>query len=141
MPVQRTLLERLREPDPPGERRARVSIIEIENSILRNLQNLLNTCRGNAPIDPDYGLPHLTDVRSKMPQSIGGFEAAIRNTIERYEPRLRQVRVRHAPQRDDVLELRFEIVGVIEDEDGRTPVRFTTVAAQDGRVEVRFPGH
>lgn len=137
MARQRTLLERLRNPGPAGERQSRVSVSEVQNSILANLQCLLNTCRGNCLTDLEYGLPHLTEVRSSMPDSIRGLEAAIRASIERHEPRLSNVRVRHKPHRDDGLELRFEISGVVVDEDERLAVRFETFADDEGRLIVR----
>ena len=136
MTPQRTLLERLRNPGPPGQRRSHVSVAEVQDSILANLQCLLNTCRGNCLTDPDYGLPHLTTVRSAMPHSIRSFEVAIRASIEKHEPRLLNVRVRHTPHRDDGLELRFEITGLIVDESRRTSVRFETYANEEGRVVV-----
>ncbi len=137
MSIQRTLIERMRHPDPPGRRQLRVSISEVQNSILTNLQNLLNTCRGNCLTDPEYGLPHMTTVQNSMPDSLRGFEAAIRATIEHYEPRLSSVRVRHKPHRDDVLELRFEVSALIVDEHERTTVRFETFADEEGRLVVR----
>jgi type VI secretion system protein len=136
MAIQRTLLERLRNPGPAGERHLRVSSREVFNSILANLQNLLNTCHGNCLTDPRYGLPHMTEVRGTMPDSIGSFAAAIRSSIERYEPRLRNVTVRHAPHTDR-LELRFEISGLVVDEEERTAVRFETYVGEEGRLIVR----
>lgn len=137
MSAQRTLLERLRNPGPPGERHLRVSVGEVQDSILSNLRTLLNTARGNCLVDPEYGLPHLTSVRSAMPDSIHGYESAIRGTIEKYEPRLSNVRVRHKPHRDDGLELRFEISGIVADEDQRSVMRFETYADDEGRLVVR----
>jgi type VI secretion system protein len=136
MAMQRTLLERLRNPGPPG-RRDPVTLGEVQRSILNNLQNLLNTCRGTCLTDPEYGLPHMTTVQNSMPDSLRGFEAAIRATIEHYEPRLTSVRVRHKPHRDDVLELRFEISGLIVDDAERTSVRFETYADDEGRLIVQ----
>ncbi|MBU0640343.1 MAG: type VI secretion system baseplate subunit TssE [Planctomycetes bacterium] len=137
MTVQRTLLERLRDPAPAGYRRSHVSTTEVFESVLGNVQRLLNTCQGNCLTDPEYGLPHMTSVRSTMPDSVAGFTAAIRRSIERYEPRLNNVRVRHAPHGDGGLELRFEISGFITDEDERTSVRFETYADDEGRLVVR----
>jgi type VI secretion system lysozyme-like protein len=137
MTIQRTLLERLRSPGPTGQRQLHVSVAEVQNSILANLQLLLNTCRGNSLVDPEYGLPHLSSIRSSMPDSVRGYESAIRVAIERHEPRLKNVRVRHKPHRDDGLELRFEISGLVIDESERTAVRFETYADEDGRLVVR----
>lgn len=137
MPINRTLLERLRNPDPEGERFARASSREVIDSILRNLQSILNTSHGNCLTDQRYGLPHISVIRSRMPFSIAGFEAAIRYSLERYEPRLKNLRVRHMPTRDDGLELRFEISGVIQDDEDRTSVRFVTFADTEGRLRVQ----
>lgn len=137
MTIQRTLLERLRDPGPTGERKLRVSTQDVLDSVLSNLQKLLNTCHGNCLTDENYGLPHMTTVQSTMPKSVKGFEAAIRSTIERNEPRLRSVRVRHSPGDGSGMQVRFEISGLIMDEDERTAVRFETYADDSGRLVVR----
>lgn len=137
MAMQRTLLERIRDPDPPGRREVRVSTRAVFESILRNLADLLNTTQGNCLTDPNYGLPHLTVVRGQIPISLAGYEAAIRRTIEKHEPRLTGVRVRHTPTRTGSFELRFEISGLVVDDDGRTTVRFETYADDDGKIFVK----
>ncbi len=137
MPIQRTLLERIREPDPPGQRSLHVATSEVFNSILGNLQNVLNTCQGNCLTDDSYGLPHLSGIRNAMPHTISFYESAIRRTIERNEPRLKNVRVRHAPLKENGMELRFEISGLVVDEDGKRQMRFETYADEDGRIRIR----
>lgn len=137
MPIQRSLLERLRDPGPAGERQLRTSTSDVFESILANLRNVLNTNQGNCLTDERYGLPHMSTIRGSMPWSIAAFVAAIRITIERHEPRLSNVRVRHAPGNDRGMALRFEVSGLIQDEDGRTPVRFETYADEEGRMSVR----
>ena len=137
MPIQRTLLERLRNPGPAGQRQLHASTSGIFESILANLRNVLNTNQGNCLTDEHYGLPHVTTIRSAMPWSIASFVAAIRATIERHEPRLSNVRVRHAPGNDRGMALRFEISGLVQDEDRRTSVRFETYADEEGRMKVR----
>jgi type VI secretion system lysozyme-like protein len=137
MAIQRTLLERLRNPDPPGQRQLRTSTGEIFESILVNLRNVLNTNQGNCLTDEHYGLPHMSTVRDSMPWSIAGFAAAIRITIELHEPRLSNVRVRHTPGNDRGMALRFEISGIVQDEEGRTSVRFETYADEEGRMRVK----
>lgn len=137
MAIQRALLERLRNPDPPGERRLHASTGEVFDSILANLRDILNTNEGNCLIDEQYGLPHMASVRLGIPWTIASFANAIRTTIERHEPRLSNVRVRHAPGTDRTSSLRFEISGVIQDEDGRTNVRFETCADEEGRMRVK----
>ena len=137
MAMQRALFDRLRDPDPPGERHSRVATRVVLASVLSNLQAMLNTTQGNCLTDLNYGLPHLTTIRNSMPGTLKGYEAAIRMTIERHEPRLSGVRVRHAPSSQNQMDLRFEISGVIQDEQGRESVRFETFADDNGRLQVR----
>lgn len=137
MSFNRTVLERLRNPDPPGQRRSKASPDEVMDSILRNLTCVLNTCQGNTLIDDRYGLPHLSTIRSTMPISVTPFETSIRTTIERHEPRVSNVRVRHVFDESGQVSLRFEISGIVKDEEGRMQIRFETYADEDGRMQVR----
>jgi type VI secretion system protein len=137
MAIQRTLLERLRNPDASGQRRLHASTSDIFDSILTNLRNVLNTNQGNCLTDERYGLPHMTVIRNSMPHSISRFVFAIQTTIEAHEPRLSNVRVRHAPGTDRGMALRFEISGLVQDEDNRTSVRFETYVDEEGRMRVR----
>jgi len=137
MAIQRSLLERLRAPDPPGRRELHASTSDVFESILANLRNVLNTHQGNCLTDDHYGLPHMGAIRGEMPWSISGFATAIRRTVERHEPRLSNVRVRHAPAGDRGMSLRFEISGVVQDEEGQTSVRFETYADDEGRMRVK----
>lgn len=137
MAIQRTVLERLRNPGPPGERRLHTSTSDIFESILANLRNVLNTHQGNCLTDDQYGLPHMSAIRNAMPWAVAGFVAAIRRTIEQHEPRLSNVRVGHAPGSERGMALRFEVSALIQDEDGRTSVRFETYADDDGQMRVK----
>ncbi len=134
MSIDRTLLERLRN---PGESKVRATDREIVDSILVNLQRMLNTTQGNCLTDLEYGLPHLTTVQSEMPVSVRGFVSALKGSLERCEPRLKSVRVRHVPARGNRMELRFEISGLIMGDGDRTPVRFETSLSDDGKMEIR----
>lgn len=137
MSINRTLLQRIRDPDPARRRELKVPTSVIYESILRNLNNVLNTTQGNTLIDDNYGLPHLSTIRSSMPYSLASYEAAIRRTIERNEPRLTAIRVRHSPSPDRPTELRFEISGQIVLDDGRQAVRIETIADDDGRMQIK----
>jgi type VI secretion system protein len=62
-------------------------------SIIDNLNRLFNTRRGSIMHLPDYGLPDITQVYRDLPYSIDGLRTAIKEVVEKYEPRLRRVRV------------------------------------------------
>ena len=139
MSINRSLFERLRDPGPRDERQLHVTSRDIFDSIISNLQRLFNTIRGNCVTDELYGLPHLSGIRSSMPGTLAPYETALRETIERHEPRLSNVRVRFAPYEElgGVISLRFEITGTIEEDDGKRSVRFETFADDAGRLRVR----
>ena len=68
-----------------GDRRLR--------SILGNLGRLFNTRQGSLLHVPEYGLPDFTDISRTAPADIERLRRAIRDAVERFEPRLRRVRV------------------------------------------------
>jgi type VI secretion system protein len=62
-------------------------------SIVDNLNRLFNTRRGSIAHVPDYGLPDISQVYRDLPYSIEGLRAAIKQVVEKYEPRLRRIKV------------------------------------------------
>ena len=68
-------------------------------SISDHLTRLFNTRSGSLTHLADYGLPDISELYSKMPDGMNEFRAAIRKTVEKYEPRLKNIRV--APQNSD----------------------------------------
>ncbi len=131
------LLERiaLRQKDP--HKRGREDPKQSIDSILEHLQRILNTRQGNVPIAEDFGLPDLTDLQQDYPDSLRGFERAIRQTIQNYEPRLRAVRVRFIPNEEDPLSLRFQIVGRLANEEMKDTLHFESIVGSDGKISVR----
>jgi len=72
-----------------------------------------------------------------FPEAVGQMQRAIRNSIERYEPRLRKVQVTPANPEDDFLQLRFEITAELVTADEDASVWFETTIGADGHVRVR----
>ena len=68
-------------------------------SISDHLTRLFNTRSGSVTHLADYGLPDISELYSKMPDGMNEFRAAIRRTVDKYEPRLKNIRV--APQNSD----------------------------------------
>jgi type VI secretion system protein len=67
-------------------------------SIVDNLSRLFNTRRGSVAHLPDYGLPDISQVYRDLPYSIEGLRGAIKQVVEKYEPRLRRIRVEQQQQ-------------------------------------------
>jgi len=128
------LLERIRrwEKEPPG--RDRENPKRAIDSVVRHLQRLLNTRQGNVPMADDYGIPDFTQWLHHGADAVGNVENAIRDVIEKYEPRLTSVRVRFTAQDDQALLQRFDVQARLQLDD--RPVYPETVLTSDGRVEV-----
>jgi type VI secretion system protein len=104
-------------------------------SIAANLRTLLNTRRGDCVTAPDFGILDFADVVHDFPGGIQQLARSIRSTVLQYEPRLRNVAVRHVPD-ENALALRFEITAQLAD--GRTArtLKFATTVKPGGRVDV-----
>lgn len=62
-------------------------------SIIGNLGRLFNTRRETLPHVPEFGLPDITNVSRAAPAEVEAIRRAIRESVERFEPRLSRVRV------------------------------------------------
>lgn len=103
--------------------------------IAAHLHALLNTRLGSAPTAPSYGVVDFTDLIHAFPKSIPALAASIRATILAYEPRLKNVNVRHLPDEDPWM-LKFEISAQFADGKERGTIRFQTEVSPSGQVKV-----
>ncbi len=131
------LLERIQSWEKGPDRRAREDPTKVIDSVLRHLQRILNTRRGSVPIAEDYGVPDFTDLLHSYPESIREVERSIRQIIQKYEPRLKAVRVSFIPQDEDIFSVGFQIVAKLATEDEKIPVFFESLMGADGRVKIR----
>ena len=131
------LTERIRSWNRAPDRRGRPDPKRMVDSIVRHLERILNTRWGSAQIADDYGIPDLTDLRSGLPDAVQNLERAIRNTIQKYEPRLEAVRVKFIPQEETILTVNFQIVARLAVEGEKNPVTFQSVMDSDGKVTIR----
>jgi type VI secretion system protein len=76
-------------------------------SILASLHRVLNSRRGSRRHLPDFGLPDLGEVYRGAPESYELLAQAIKEAVEKYEPRLTRVRVTREPSEADPTQLRF----------------------------------
>jgi type VI secretion system protein len=131
------LLERIRIMEENPERRLDVDSGTIVHSVLEHLIRVLNTKKGSVEIDPEYGVPDLTNISSSFTsESIPELETAIKSVIVQYEPRLKDVAVHFRTQQDDLLALRFSISAKLVLDEKGTPIVFETIVDSDGQVKV-----
>jgi type VI secretion system protein len=111
---------------------------DLESAILAHVGHMLNTRQGSSLTCPDYGLMEVSEVLHEFPEAIGLVQRSIKNSVQTYEPRLKNVQVRHV--RSDTLQsmlLEFEISAQLQYPDGRRqPVRFGAAVDQSGNVKL-----
>ncbi len=135
MERDRTLLERLANPDAVGQRTTREDAGPLVDSVMRHLQRLLNTRQGQALIQPEYGMPDITDCAEDAPEALDRVRRAIKHSIEAFEPRLRRVKITHVPLGGD-LNLHFAISGQVVSGSRQIPVHFNTTVTPSGNAVI-----
>ena len=108
---------------------------DLERSIVGHLQALLNTRQGDSPCVPSYGVVDFADIVHAFPGSVQQLAKSIRATILEYEPRLKNVVVRHLPE-ENLLRLRFEISAQLNHPKSNRSLRLATTILPGGHVDV-----
>jgi type VI secretion system protein len=111
---------------------------DLENDITAHLVEILNTRMGSARTVPDYGLMEVSEVLHDFPDAIAMIQRSLKACIQQYEPRLKNVQVRHV--KGDALAqmvLEFEITGQFQMPDGRRQ-SLRLGASMDGSGNVRL---
>lgn len=103
-------------------------------SVMSNLNRLFNTRQGSIAHLPEYGLPDISSVYRDAPRSIDGLRRAIKEAIQRYEPRLQRVRVEH--EETDQYAMRLIFILKAELTNGER-VRFQTTFESHESAQVR----
>ena len=102
-------------------------------SIMDHLNRIFNTRTGSIPHLKDYGLPDISEIYRKMPDGIDELIDAVQRTVERYEPRLKNVRVVQLD--DDILGARLVLILSGELQEGEL-VRFQTTFISTGNSTI-----
>ena len=117
-----------------GRMETRNTSVDVE-SIVEHLRFLLNTRIGEAVTVPDYGIEDLSDLTTSFPDAADIWKRSIRATIEKYEPRLRNVRVRHS-ESDNPLIIAFEISARLTHGDKHAPLKLQTHVDPKGEFKI-----
>jgi len=130
------LLEHIQNVESNPDSRVERDISRKVRSIINHLQNMLNTRQGSVMIADDYGIPDITNTHGEgINEMTNRIENSLQKAIEKYEPRLNNVRVQLLSKKEDVLVLRFKLEAVLV-ADNSTPVVLETVISPDGKVDV-----
>ena len=135
-----SLLSRIEQAaDPTSSGRYTSRDGDTESSVTQHLARMLNTRQGSCLTCPDYGLIEVSEVLYDFPDAIGIVQRALKNTIQTYEPRLKNVQVRHLKsEQGSEMTLSFEITAQLQLPDGRRQsLRFSTAVDGSGNVKVQ----
>jgi type VI secretion system protein len=113
--------------DSEGAKAARV------HSIMDNLNRLFNTRQGMLPHLKDFGIPDISEIYRTMPQGVAELQQAMTRTVQRYEPRLKKVKIirRETEKRE------FKMVFILSAELAEGgQVRFQTVFTSMGNSAI-----
>lgn len=108
-------------------------------SVTQYLTRILNTRQGSVPIDAKFGVPDFTNMGG------GGLEqgamedisAEICRMVERYEPRLSDVRVRVERDESSALAMMFTVLGNIRLDSKVIPLSINAELESNGRIRIR----
>jgi type VI secretion system protein len=137
MIFERSLLERIDNPDNREARTLSVDINKVSESIIIHLKNMFNVRQGSVMTLDDYGMPDFNDIIAEFPNAIKVVRGVIKDSIRKYEPRLSRVVVSHIDDPSRPLELLFSVKAELQLEDGNVPFVFETVVGDSGSVKVR----
>ncbi|MGF1696324.1 type VI secretion system baseplate subunit TssE [Vibrio lamellibrachiae] len=129
-------LERIELGEPKRSYEKVVSHHDLIESVRIHLADLLNTHSGNAMIDGDYGLPDFNDVLSTNNNLVRHIQKNIHSTIERFEPRLRNIEVNYREDEHNALNLGFGICGEVFHNGGKVPMAIDVYMGTDGQFNV-----
>ena len=137
---EKTLLQRLAQMENSGRGRYESSATEdldaLMDSVREHLIRLLNARPGMSEAMPDYGLPAMTDLTIGSGDYVQRVQEAVRVAIEKYEPRLRRVRVTRVDDEDSAHRLVFRVDAVLMSQTGEHRVCYETQVASSGRFDV-----
>ena len=137
--AQASILDRLLDYDPrvAGEPvQSRISVRQIKDAVIRDLENLLNTRRQILLPPPEYnevlnslymyGLQDFTMKNPASPMVKQKLRQVIERTISRFEPRLKNVAVQIEAPGTNARNLRFRITAILVIDPITEPVTFDT---------------
>jgi len=140
MAREKTLLERLADAGRGGRSRVQPSAEEdltaLMESVRRQLARILNARHGMSEAMPEYGLPALTDLTIGTGDHSATVEQAIRTAIEKYEPRLRRVRVTRVQDEERNHVWAYRVDAVLSSETGDHRVWYETQVRGSGEFNV-----
>lgn len=106
----------------------------VGDPVRNHLALLLNSRMGSVPDLPDYGLPDVSTFYTDYPGSLSELRGLVQRLIEKYEPRLSNVRVRLLESDATEFRASFLISGEVDQEGETVAVQYRTTITNSGQV-------
>ena len=136
-----SLFKRLeRAADPNNSERHTWRAEDLASSVVNHLKQMMTTRQGSSLTCPDYGVPDVTHLLHDITEAVGLMQRGVKASIQQYEPRLKNVQVRHVRNTNEVgmPAMFFEVSGHIVLADGRRqPVRIGASLDEHGNAELQ----
>lgn len=130
-----TLFERLREDRAARDPSMSLDRARLRRSIADNLQRIFGSREMHAPAQLDYGMP---DPNTILHAQDGGTELLrkrLKECVERYEPRLSNVRVLHIESAELGHQIQFSLQAILQS-DPPEPIALDASIDAYGRITV-----
>lgn len=108
----------------------------LRDSVLDHLRTMVTTRKGTLLSNREFGIPEVSEIVQSAPEGVSRIAAALRQNIETFEPRLRNVVVSHIPSDAADLTLHYEVRAELIVGNGRARVAFHTTVDSARRVHV-----
>lgn len=128
--TNRGLFSRLKSRDVHASRRG-----DPVEEVTQHLRVLFNTRKGESVSAPGFGIMDFNDIIHSFPAAIDRMQLSLRQAIQEYEPRLKNVVVLHVPDEGDPTSLKFEVSAQLVHRGSRRPIRFFTRLGRNNQIE------
>lgn len=126
----RSLMERLED----GTATNQGSFDRFRASVLENLRRVLNSRQGCCETRPDLGMPDLNEAVGQGTEAVRALARSLKQQIEAFEPRLKNVLIRFHADPDNPLQLSFQVNATLDYNDHIEPVCFDAIFEKHVRV-------
>ncbi len=129
-----TLLERIQALEEKTVSTGKTPVEIEKRSIVVHLNKLLNTDRGSSRIDPDLGMPNMSDFSADAVNvMMEKMTTSIVTLVSRFEKRLSKVKVKMESDKSSALSIYFTLEGTLS-RHGNVPVLFKALVKPGGRI-------
>lgn len=135
---ENNLMERIRDGIDGQKHSVEFDYEQYRASVFNHLQDMFNVRQGSCLANPEYGLPDFNDLDMKygFTMAVKEIIKSIKQNIATYEKGLKRVKVRFIKDEHSVLDIRFEIVGVLVVGQKSQRIKFETKRSSTGFLEV-----